>query len=458
MAELPSGTVTLVMTDLAESTGLMLTLGDRYPALLTEYRRILRDAAASHGGYEVETPGDSCLFSFHRARAAVEAAIAAQRSLHGHRWPEGVRVGVAIGLHTGEPIVAEGGYVGADVYRLSLICDAAGPGQVLVSEATRQLVQDELPQGTTLRSLGERMFGRLERSERLHQLEIAGLPLEQAGPMRGLPSGTVTFLFSDIEGSTELMRALGDGWTQAHADHRRLLREAFRRAGGSEVDTQGDAFFAVFPRARAALDAAASAQRSLHEHAWPGDRELRVRMGIHTGEPTVGEEGYLGLDVVRGARICSAAHGGQVLVSETTRALVRGDEPEGVELRDLGDHHLKDVAHPERLYQLAAPGLAADFPAPRSLDSRSAPPVPVPALDVAARERHLAEQAVAAAQDLSSLGPSIERQVEAALRGAGIPRDAASSRPNRAGSRVVVLALVIAALAAVGLWLVLRVV
>ena len=181
--------------------------------------------------------------------------------------------------------------------------------------------------------------------------------------MSELPSGTVTFVFTDIEGSTRLMRELGDDWARAHADHRRLLREAIGRAGGREVDTQGDALFAVFPRARAGLEGAASAQRALQGHDWPDGGELRVRMGIHTGEPTIGEEGYLGLDVVRGARICSAAHGGQVLVSETTRALVRGDEPEGVELRDLGEHHLKDLEHAERLYQLVAGH--DDLPPPR---------------------------------------------------------------------------------------------
>jgi class 3 adenylate cyclase len=454
--DLPTGTVTLLFSDIADSVALTQELGDDYPPLLADCRRLLRAATGQHDAHEVEMSGDNSLFAFRRARDAARAAATVQRSFHEHPWPGGARVGVRIGLHTGEPTPSDDGYVGTDVQRAWLVCSQAGPGEIIVSDSTRQLIQDELPNGVALQPLGERVLGRLKRPERLHRLEVEGLPQQPPAPMRGLPGGTVTFLFSDIEGSTELMRALGEGWAQAHADHRRLLREAFRRAGGSEVDTQGDALFAVFPRARAALDAAASAQRALHAHAWPGGREVRVRMGIHTGEPTVGEEGYLGLDVVRGARICSAAHGGQVLVSETTRALVRGDEPEGVELRDLGDHHLKDVGHPERLYQLVASGLATDFPAPRSLDSESAPPVPVPALDVAARERHLAEQAVAAAQDLRTLGPSIEREVGEALQAAGIPRDTVSSQARGAGSRAVVWALVIVALVAAGLWLLLR--
>jgi class 3 adenylate cyclase len=280
--------------------------------------------------------------------------------------------------------------------------------------------------------------------------------------VRDLPTGTVTLLFTDIEGSTRLMRRLGDAWAEAHADHRRLLRKAVGGAGGREVDTQGDAFFAVFGRARDALDAAAAAQSSFHRHAWPDGAELRIRMGIHTGEPALGAEGYLGLDVVRGARICAAAHGGQVLVSETTSALVRGDEPAGVELRDLGDHHLKDLAHPERLYQLVAPGLASQFGAPRSLDTETAPSVPVPALELATRERELAQQAVAAVRDLDNLGPSIERQVEESLRAVGIttaapPPDRRPRLPAWAIVAIVSVAVSVAAVVVV-VWLLLRIV
>jgi class 3 adenylate cyclase len=280
--------------------------------------------------------------------------------------------------------------------------------------------------------------------------------------VRDLPSGTVTLLFTDIERSTQLMRQLGESWAEAHADHRSLLREAVGGAGGREVDTQGDAFFAVFARARDALGAAAAAQSSFHRHPWPEGTELRVRMGIHTGEPTLGEEGYLGLDVVRGARICGAAHGGQVLVSETTRTLVRGDEPADVELRDLGDHHLKDLAHPERLYQLVAPGLPSQFAAPRSLDTETAPTVPVPALGLATRERELAQQAVAAVRDLENLGPSIERRVEETLRAVGIttaapPPGRRPRLPAWAIVAIVSVAVVAAAVVAV-VWLLLRIV
>ena len=159
---------------------------------------------------------------------------------------------------------------------------------------------------------------------------------------RDLPIGTVTFLFSDIEGSTRLLQELGaSAYADALAEHRRVLREAFLRHDGVEVDTQGDAFFVAFPTAPGAVAAAAEAQQGLK--AGP----IRVRMGIHTGTPHISEEGYVGPDVHRAARIAAAGHGGQVLVSSSTATLL---EREG--LRDLGDHRLKDLAAPERIYQI----------------------------------------------------------------------------------------------------------
>ena len=173
--------------------------------------------------------------------------------------------------------------------------------------------------------------------------------------MTVLPGGTVTFLFTDIEGSTRLLQELGDAYGEVVRDHRRILRDHLGEKGGTEVDTQGDAFFYSFPRALDAVGGAVAAQRALADHAWPDEKEVRVRMGIHTGEPSVGDEGYLGLDVVRAARICSAGHGGQILLSETTRALLGNDLPDGVAVVDLGQQHLKDVQH-ERIYQLAIDG------------------------------------------------------------------------------------------------------
>jgi class 3 adenylate cyclase len=174
--------------------------------------------------------------------------------------------------------------------------------------------------------------------------------------------GTVTFAFTDIEGSTELLRRLGERYAEALAEHRRLIRDAFTARDGQEIDTQGDAFFYCFERARDAVAAAVGAQRSLARHDWPDGSELRVRMSLHTGEPVVGEEGYVGIDVHRAARICAAGHGGQVLLSATTAALVAGALPDGVTKVELGEVQLKDIDEPERVAQLVIEGLPQSYP------------------------------------------------------------------------------------------------
>ncbi len=188
--------------------------------------------------------------------------------------------------------------------------------------------------------------------------------------MASLPGGTVTFLFTDIEGSTRLLQELGDRYGDVVRDHRQLLREHLGEHGGTEVDTQGDAFFYSFPRSKDAVAGAVAAQRALVEHDWPDGAQVLVRMGLHTGEPSVGEEGYLGLDVVRAARICSAGHGGQILLSETTRALLGNQLPEGVSVVDLGEQNLKDIQH-ERIFQLAFDDGPQSFPPLKSQPAKS---------------------------------------------------------------------------------------
>jgi class 3 adenylate cyclase len=178
--------------------------------------------------------------------------------------------------------------------------------------------------------------------------------------MPSLPSGTVTFLFSDMEGSTALLKRLGDErFGELLVDHRRILRDVFADRGGQEIDTQGDALFYSFPRARDAVAAAVQSQRSLARHEWPDGLGVRVRMGLHTGEPAVGSEGYTGLDVVRAARIAAVGRGGQVLLSETTRALIGEDLPEGVSARSIGAQRLKDIDRPEPLHELIVEGVSA---------------------------------------------------------------------------------------------------
>ena len=177
-----------------------------------------------------------------------------------------------------------------------------------------------------------------------------------------LPAGTVTLLFSDIEGSTRLLQELGDGYAAVDSEHRRIMRESCTEAGGHEIDRQGDAFFFSFTSTRDAVAAAVAAQRALATNHWPDGVGLKVRMGLHTGEPSVGDEGYLGLDVVRAARIGAAAHGGQILVSETTKVLLGP----GADLKEIGEYTLKDMDHPERLYQVVVDGLPSAFPEPRT--------------------------------------------------------------------------------------------
>src|SRR3989440_3163892 len=173
-------------------------------------------------------------------------------------------------------------------------------------------------------------------------------------------------MFTDIEGSTQLLRILRDRYGDVLVEHRGILRETLARYDGEEVDTQGDAFFYVFPRARAAAEAAAEAQRALSAHPWPEDASVRVRMGLHTGEPAVSEEGYHGLGVHRAARIMAAGHGGQVLLSQATASVLSDEELDGITVRDLGEHRLKDFERPEHIHQLVVMRLPDEFPSLRT--------------------------------------------------------------------------------------------
>jgi len=188
--------------------------------------------------------------------------------------------------------------------------------------------------------------------------------------MRELPIGQVTFLFTDVEGSTRLLERLGARFRDVQDRHDAILRAAIAAGDGRELSTEGDSFFAVFPTPDGAVRAAARAQRQLAAAAWPDETAVSVRMGIHTGEGIPGGANYLGLDVNRTARIATAAHGGQVLLSGATRSLVDDRLPPATRLLDLGQHRLRDLLEPEHLYQLAIDGLKQDFPAPRTLDAR----------------------------------------------------------------------------------------
>jgi class 3 adenylate cyclase len=229
--------------------------------------------------------------------------------------------------------------------------------------------------------------------------------------MKELPSGTVTLLFTDIEGSTRLLHELGAAYGETLENHRVVIRDAVQEYGGVEVDTQGDAFFVVFPSARNAIDAAQDAQRALDSGP------IRVRMGIHTGEPELSGTDYVGLDVHRAARIAAAAHGGQVLLSQATRDLV----DEHLPLRDLGAHRLKDLLAPERIYQLGD----ADFPPLKSLHQTN---LPVTATPFLGRIRELAEVTQLLAEEevrlLTLTGPGGTGKTRLALQAAAESVDA----------------------------------
>ena len=189
----------------------------------------------------------------------------------------------------------------------------------------------------------------------------------RASEARTLPTGVVTFLFTDIEDSTGLVRRLGDRYGRLLADVRRVLRAAVQAANGREVETRADEMFAVFERVPAGLEAALAIQRNVHSRAWPDRLQVRVRIGLHAGRPTLTDTGYMGLAVHIASRICFASHGGQILLSRAVRDAVAGSEPVGVSFRDLGLHQFHGLPGPEQLFQVEAADLPISFPPPRTL-------------------------------------------------------------------------------------------
>jgi class 3 adenylate cyclase len=208
---------------------------------------------------------------------------------------------------------------------------------------------------------------RLLRASKKHGIVPIGFVSAQLQPQRKLPKGAVTFLLTDIEGSTELLGRLDDRYASLLADIRRLMRAAVRDAGGHEVDARADELFAVFERTPAALEAALAIQRAMRASAWPGGVDVRVRIGVHHGRPTLTDTGYVGLSVHTAARICYAAHGGQIVVSSAVRSAVLASLADGVSLRSLGTWRFQGLREPEDLYQVEAADLPADFPPLRAV-------------------------------------------------------------------------------------------
>src|ERR1700675_2105425 len=209
-------------------------------------------------------------------------------------------------------------------------------------------------------------------------------------PRTDLPTGTVTFLRTDVEGSMAMVRATGARWDEINATHLGLIRRAVDTHGGVCVKTEGDAFFGVFPEAGAAVRAAIDVQRALSAYAWPADAPVRVRIGLHSGEAHLAGDDYGGFEVNRVARIAAAGHGGQTVLSEPTRLLAEAALTGGVAVRDLGRHVLKDVPAPERLFQLDIPGLRPEFP-PRRTSRPSSGNLPLRMTSFLGRDRELGE-------------------------------------------------------------------
>jgi class 3 adenylate cyclase len=212
----------------------------------------------------------------------------------------------------------------------------------------------------------DRARGRLLRAAKKHGIMPIGFISAQLQPQRKLPKGHVTFLLADIEGSTELLGRLDDEYASLLADIRRLVRAAVRQAGGREVSARGDDVFAVFERAPAALAGALAIQRAMRAGAWPEGIDVRLRIGLHRGRPALTETGYVGLSVHAAARICFAAHGGQIVMSSAVRAAVLESLQAGVGLRSLGAWRFRGLPEPVALFQVDAPDLLRDFPPPRS--------------------------------------------------------------------------------------------
>jgi class 3 adenylate cyclase len=212
----------------------------------------------------------------------------------------------------------------------------------------------------------DRARSRLLRAAMKHGIMPVGFVSAQLQPQRKLPTGHITFLLTDLEGSTELLRRLDDRYASLLADVRRLVRGAVRSAGGREASARGDDVFAVFERSPAALEAALAIQRAMAAGAWPGGLDARLRIGLHRGRPTLTDTGYVGLSVHAAARICFAAHGRQIVMSSAVRAAVIDSLADGIGLKSLGAWRFRGLPDPIDLFQVEAADLPADFPPPRS--------------------------------------------------------------------------------------------
>jgi class 3 adenylate cyclase len=354
MAKLPSGTVTLLFTDVDRSTELVKRLQDRYGAVLATHRDVLRAAFAEHGGIEVDTQGDAFFVAFGHARSAVDAAVTAQRALAECPWPDEAPLSVRMGLHTGEPYPAEHGYTGVPVHRAARVCTTAHGGQVLLSRSTAGIVDDEEIPGVALRDLGDHRLKDFDRPERIFQLVIDGLPSEFP-PLRALDqqaplTGTVTVVMTE---GRRMMRLFDEIPPEHFAallkEYQRLLRAVLEEAGGREVEAVFDTMIAAFRSARQAARAATAAQRAVANHQWPHGLRPQMSVGLHSGEAAIG---WIGPAALRCTELCDVAEGGQIFLSQATASLLEDENLGELALRDLGEQPTRQSGRLLHVYEL----------------------------------------------------------------------------------------------------------
>lgn len=351
MRKLPDGTLTLLHTDVQDSTLLTVQLGERYPGALAAHRALLRAAFAAYEGYEVDTQGDAFFVVFPRATQAVAAAVRAQRDLAAERWPQNVALRVRIGIHTGEPTLTTEGYTGLDVIQGARIKDAGHGGQVLLSKSAAVLAEPVFTDGLSLRDLGEYRLKGLPQPERIFQLVIPDLPADfpalwSLGALaRGKSPGRVltTVLSCDMVGSASRIAELGDRrWLDLLRLYLALVKGELTRHGGEAIDVVGDEILAGFDVPGAAIRCGLAIRTAVRR------LDIVVKVGIHAGEiePT-GTSGISGIVALTCVRIRQAAQPGEVLVSNTVKELVTGSD---IAFTDRCTHALRGLPREWRLF------------------------------------------------------------------------------------------------------------
>ena len=356
MSELPSGTVTLLFTDIESSTELVKRLQEAYASVLAEHRAVLRAAFARHSGIEVDTQGDAFFVVFARASDAVACAAAAQRELVTHPWSAGVPVFVRMGLHTGEAHRDEHNYVGVSVHRAARLCTLAHGGQVVLSRSTAGIIDDAETPGVALRDLGDHRLKDFERPERIFQLVIEGLP-DQFPPLRTSAqqqalTGTATIVMVEGRRMLRLSRELTpEAFGALLREYRRLVGDVLEASGGQNLEAMQDTILAGFSTAKQAASAAVQLMQAVTAHDWAPGPKVEVSIGIHSGAAGIGWSGPASL---RCAELCDAAEGGQIFLSPTTASLLEDEDLGGISVRDLGEQTTRRSHQAVRAFELVS--------------------------------------------------------------------------------------------------------